>query len=139
MEKRGCYPWAACLDTHVVCWRWVCGQQHTDHVDCDVFPVRFLVVALRDIADIGPTVLQFCILDDEDGADLVGGSGQEVGHRLHRLPCLHNRDRRYSLRSEEHVLALELQSRAHREGGGEGRGPQSGCNRNREHAPIRGQ
>lgn len=87
----------------------MCGQQRTDHLDSDVLPICFLMVALRDIADIGPTVLQLCILDDEDGADIVAGSWQEVSHWLHSLPCLQNGDRRHGLRSQKHVLPLGSQ------------------------------
>lgn len=93
----------------MVCWLWACGEQRTDHLDGDVFPIRLLMVALGDIADIGPAVLQLCILDDEDGADLMSGSRQEVSHRLHSPPCLQNGDRRHGLRSQEHVLPLGSQ------------------------------
>lgn len=63
-------------------------QRRTDDLDHDVFPICFLVVALRDVADVGAAVLQLRVLDDEDGADIVGGPRQEVGHWLHSLPRL---------------------------------------------------
>lgn len=141
--------WRLCREKRVSIWDippgcpcglllWAHGQQLTNHMDCDVFPVCFFMVALGDVTGVGPTVLHLCILDDEDGADLVGGPRQEVSHRLYSLPCLHNGDRRYSLRNQEDVLPLELQRQAHEERRGCGGGPQSGCHRDREHALIRG-
>lgn len=107
-EERS-HSGTSCLDTHTVCWLWGCGHKRTDHLDSDVLSVCFLMVALGDIADIGPTVLQLCIVDDEDGADLVRGSRQEVSHWLHSFPCLQNGDRRHGLRSQKYVLPLGSQ------------------------------